>query len=147
MFLFIYNKNYPIDKPDLPKYALNRHFSPLTSKSTMKAEFNVIKKDDKVATLVKISKYKKDEWDKPEWEDTFWFGNSSLYYKKDEKTEEDKKVFGFFEALEGSMRSCAYRTNLTRDRYLADYLNGGSNSSSSSSDDSDDDDDDSEFPF
>ena len=117
------------------------------TKSTMKAEFNVIKKDDKVATLVKIIKYKKDEWDKPEWEDTFWFGNSSLYYKKDEKTEEDKKVFGFFEALEGAMRSCAYRTNLTRDRYLADYLNGGSNSSSSSSDSSDDDEDDSEFPF
>lgn len=120
------------------------------NKSTMKAEFNVIKKEDKIAVLVKLIKYKKDEWDSPEWEDTFWFGNSSLYFKKEEKGEEDKKVFAFFEALEGVMRSCAFRTNLTRDRYIYEYLNAqkdDKSSSSSSSSSSDDDEEDVTYPF
>ena len=119
------------------------------TKSTMRADFNVIKKEDKIMVVVKLSKYKKDEWDKPEWEDTFWFGHSSMYYKKTEKSEEDKKTFAFFEALEGVMRSCAYRTNLTRDRYLAEYLSDsqGNSSSSNTSSSSDDDDEDSEYPF
>ena len=46
------------------------------------------------------------------------------------------------------MRSCAFRTNLTRDRYISEYLNGQKEEkSSSSSSSSSDDDEEYEYPF
>ena len=119
--------------------------------STQLLEFGIFSKDDKNSPYIRITKKKKDNTDEKEWEDTFYFGNSSLYYKKT-KDVEDKETYAFFANLAEIFRSCANRTNLTRDRYIAQILNesnsdNNESKSSSESKNSSNNNDDEDFPF
>lgn len=114
--------------------------------STSRAEFNVFRKDgeETVLVIVTLLKYK-EGGEELDWKEQMWFGSATLYSKREEKTVEDQKTYAFFEQMYDTMKSCANRTNLTRDRYLANLLNEENKNKSNSSNNSkynDDDDDD-----
>lgn len=129
------NKDFPTNNPVI-LYG-GRDFK----KTTYRVEFNVIqsKKDNKYFPIISIKKFKKDNWDKPELEETFFFGEGKLYFKKDDVTEFDTKVYAFFEELKLNFESIIAKTNTLRADYLRhmNYDNNDNNNNSSSSSNSD----------
>ena len=137
-------KEFPINSPII-LYG-GREFK----KSPYKIEFNIIqsKKDNKYFPILTIRKYKKDSYEKPELEETFFFGEGKLYFKKDDATEFDTKVYAFFESIKLQFESIIAKTHTQRAEYLRhmdddnDEESSGKSSSQQSDTSSDDDDDD-----
>lgn len=135
-------KDYPFNNPII-LYG-GRDFK----KSNYKVEFNIIqsKKDNNYFPLISIKKYKKDEYDKPESEEKFFFGEGKLYFKKEEVSEIDTRAYAFFEELKLIFESIMAKTNISRADYMkavAKIENGedDSDSDDGSSYSSEDDDD------